>query len=206
MCQHAVVWELNIIAVTMNTADIPFDLPLIAAAVDATNISFIISDHTAEDDPIIFCNNAFERLTGYSRQEILGRNCRFLQGKERGQPGLETLRHALQEGKNCTLVLRNYRKDGRPFDNELVVSPVKSADGSVTHFIGIQRDIRQAAPQPKLPETFHHEWRTPLTIIKSTLQILQQRGLTLDPEFLNRSLETAIRAIDRLESLGQRAE
>jgi len=190
----------------MIAADIPFDLSLIATAVEATQMSFIIADHTAADDPIIFCNSAFERLTGYSREEILGSNCRFLQGAERDQPGLTTLRHALREGKECTLILRNYRKDGSPFDNELVISPVKTADGQVTHFIGIQRDLRQAVPQPRLSEAFRHEWRTPLTIVKSTMQILQQRGLNLDPEFLNQSLERAIRAIDRLESLGRQAK
>lgn len=187
----------------MILADVPFDLSLIATAVEATRMSFIITDHTVPDDPIIFCNAAFERLTGYAREEILGRNCRFLQGNDREQPGLEVLLHAVRQGKDCTLALRNYHKDGRAFDNELVLSPVRSPDGRITHFIGIQRDLATAVPQPGISEHFHHEWRTPLTVVKATLQLLQQRGLSVDPDFLHRSLETAIRAIDRLESIGR---
>jgi len=189
----------------MITADIPFDLSLVATAVEATPMSFIIADHAKPDDPIIFCNSAFERLTGYQREEILGRNCRFLQGNDTDQPELETLRQALRKGLDCTLNLRNYRKDGTPFLNELVISPVRSSDSSISHFIGIQRELDTNTQAPILPETFHHEWRTPLTIIKTTLQILQQRGLTVDPAFLNKSLDAAVRAIDRLESLGRNA-
>jgi len=188
----------------MITAEIPFDLSLLATAVEATNMSFIIADHTVPDDPIIFCNTAFERLTGYRREEILGHNCRFLQGDDRNQRALDTLRSAIKTGTDCSLVLRNYRKDGTPFKNELVISPVRNAADAVTHLIGIQRDLAAANLPHELTDQFHHEWRTPLTVVKTTLQILQQRGLTVDPEFLNRSLEAAIRAIDRLEALARR--
>ena len=107
-------------------------------------MSFIIADHTVPDDPIIFCNTAFERLTGYRREEILGHNCRFLQGDDRNQRALDTLRSAIKTGADCSLVLRNYQKDGTPFKNELVISPVRNAADAVTHLIGIQRDLAAA--------------------------------------------------------------
>lgn len=166
-------------------------------------MSFIITDHLAADDPIIFCNTAFERLTGYSRAEILGKNCRFLQGEAQDQPALNGLREAMRKGEDCTLVLLNFRKDGSPFRNELVISPVFGDNGAATHFIGIQRDLESVAGTRHSVDNFHHEWRTPLTIIKSTLQVLERKGLTVDPEFLNKSLKAAIQAIGRLEKLGQ---
>ncbi|OOQ56609.1 PAS domain-containing protein [Mucilaginibacter pedocola] len=178
------------------------ELALLAGAVAATNTSFIITDHTVADDPIIFCNAAFERLTGYGREEILGRNCRFLQRHDQEQPELEALRQALREKREVTVILRNYRKDGTPFRNELSISPVRlQEDEKVTHMIGIQR---AAAPSPvKAPEEFHHEWRTPLTVIKGTLQLLQQKGMAVDPVFFEKSLLAAVRAIEKLESLGR---
>ena len=178
------------------------DLTLLANAVAATNTSFIIADHTAPDDPIIFCNQAFEQLTGYNREEILGRNCRFLQGSDRNQAELIQLREAVHTGSNATVMLRNYRKDGTLFRNELNISPVLAPDGSITHFIGLQRLIVPGLPPHA--EEFNHEWRTPLTVIKTTLQILQQKGLTVKPEFLHKSLAAAVDAIDRLENLGHK--
>lgn len=177
-----------------------FDLTLLANAVAATNMSFIIADHTLPDDPIIFCNQAFEQLTGYHRKEILGKNCRFLQGNDRDQPELERLRQAVRKGQNVSVILRNYRKDGTPFANELNISAVHAADGTVTHLIGIQRRAEKQLPPD---DQFNHDWRTPLTVIKGTLQILQKRGLDVDPLFLHKSLDAAVRAIGRLETLGR---
>jgi PAS domain S-box-containing protein len=184
----------------MSTSSPNIDLTLLAKAVSATNTSFIIADHTAPDDPIIFCNQAFEQLTGYSREEILGKNCRFLQGDDRDQTELERLREAVRSGQSVTVTLRNYRKDGSPFRNELNISPVHGPDSTITHLIGIQRQATSVLPP--LEDQFHHEWRTPLTIIKSTLQILRQKGHAIDPDFLNKSLSAAVKAIDRLENLG----
>lgn len=185
----------------MQTGAPNFDLTLLANAVAATSMSFIITDHTIHDDPIIFCNQAFEQLTGYHREEILGKNCRFLQGNDRDQPELERLRRAVREGQDVSVVLRNYRKDGTPFANELNISAVHTADGTITHLIGIQKlaDAQLSARD----DQFNHDWRTPLTVIKGTLQILQKRGLEIDPLFLHKSLDAAVRAIDRLETLGR---
>src|SRR6185369_3428479 len=83
----------------------------------------------------------FEKITGYGRQDTLGRNCRFLQRDDRDQPGLADLRRALKAGQDCTIVLRNYRQDGTLFWNELFTAPVFDQEGKLTHFVGIQTDV-----------------------------------------------------------------
>lgn len=177
-----------------------FDVNLLANAVASTGASFIISDHTQEDDPIIFCNDAFEQLTGYRREEIIGRNCRFLQQDDRNQTELRKVCDAVKTGQRCTVTLRNYRKDGRPFLNELDISPLFSRDGRLTHIVGIQRELTTYSSHVK--ELQNHEWRTPLTILKSTLQLLKTRGLTIDPKIFNKTLSAALKAVDSLDKVG----
>lgn len=186
----------------MPTTEKPFDLTLLANAVEAAQTSFIVTDHSAPDNPIIYCNSAFERLTGYTREEIIGKNCRFLQAGDKDQPHLQALRKAITEGKDCNVLLRNYRKDGKAFYNELSISPVYAASGTVTHLIGIQREALLDAKA--VAEQFRHEWRTPVTIVKSTLQLLKQKGLSADPALLTNSLDAALRAIERLQKLAER--
>lgn len=110
----------------------------------ALNAGVVIADATQPDMPIVFVNSAFEAMTSYSMQETLGRNCRFMQGHDHDQPGLQTLRRALLAKTNSYAVLRNYRKDGSLFYNELFISPVRNEADIVTHFVGIQhvRDER----------------------------------------------------------------
>ncbi len=130
---------------------------LLDRAVAAVSNGIIITDPNLPDDPIIYVNPAFERTTGYSREEVVGRNCRFLQGEDREQPALKELRAALREGRECRVVLRNYRKSGEMFYNELYISPVHDEGGRVTNFIGVQNDItarRQA--QERLKESEEH--------------------------------------------------
>ena len=112
-------------------------------AINVAPLGIVIADATKHDVPIVFCNPEFEKMTGYSRTEILGRNCRFLQAGDRQQPGIETLHQAVVNQQHCTAVVRNYRKDGRMFWSEISVSPVRDSDGRVTHFIGIQNDITE---------------------------------------------------------------
>lgn len=116
-------------------------LTLYKAAMDASGNGILIADATAKDQPICYVNPAFERITGYSSAEISGQNCRVLQGSDRDQPQLETLRSALQNGNPCAVELRNYRKDGTLFWNSLGIAPVHDDAGRITHFIGIQNDI-----------------------------------------------------------------
>ncbi|WP_293128595.1 PAS domain S-box protein [Microcoleus sp. bin38.metabat.b11b12b14.051] len=110
-------------------------------ALAATSNGIAIADATLPDKPIVYCNPAFEQITGYDRSEIIGHNCRFLQGPDTDRAALAQIRVALQEQHDCKVVLKNYRKDGTPFWNELTISPVRDSSGIVTHFIGVQSDI-----------------------------------------------------------------
>ncbi len=106
----------------------------------ATN-SLVISDPHQPDCPIIYANPAFLRATGYAAAEIIGRNCRFLQGLDTDPATIATMRAAVAEGRGCTVILLNYRKDGSAFWQELTISPVHDDDGRLLYFIGIQADI-----------------------------------------------------------------
>ena len=107
---------------------------------DAMNNSVVISDARAPDMPITYVNAHFERMTGYSAAEVVGRNCRFLQGDDRDQAAREKLRNAIEKRESCHVSPKNYRKDGTAFINELYISPVYDAAGALTHFIGVQHE------------------------------------------------------------------
>ena len=110
-------------------------------AIAATSTGVTISDATHPEHPIIYCNPAFESMTGYRREEILGKNCQFLQGSETDPVAVEIIRKALQTKSECKVILKNYRKDGTTFWNCFSISPVRDRTGKLTHFIGVQRDI-----------------------------------------------------------------
>jgi PAS domain S-box-containing protein len=116
---------------------------LLGRAVAASSNGIVITDPKVPDNPIVYVNPAFEGISGYSADEVLGHNCRFLQAEDRDQPALDELREALTEGRECRVVLRNYRKDGTPFWNELYVSPVHDEDGRLTNFVGVQNDVTE---------------------------------------------------------------
>lgn len=110
-----------------------------ALAASAEGIT--IADARLPDNPLIYVNAGFERITGYTAGEVLGRNCRFLQGPGTDIDTLNELRTAIREQRAVTVQLLNYRKDGRPFWNRLSITPVRDAGGVVTHFIGVQSDV-----------------------------------------------------------------
>ncbi|MBD2111775.1 MULTISPECIES: response regulator [Cyanophyceae] len=110
-------------------------------AIAASSNGIVITDARQPDNPVIYVNPAFERITSYAAAEALGRNCRFLQGGKHDQPGLETLRQAMASGQGCTIEAINYRKDGQQYWNQLSISPIYDPQGQLTHFVGIQTDI-----------------------------------------------------------------
>ncbi len=110
-------------------------------ALNAAGNGILIADALDPEMPVIYSNPAFSRMTGYRNSEVLGRNCRFLQNGDRNQPALKRLRKAIKKGNDCKVVLRNYRKDGTLFWNELTITPVYDQEQNLTHFIGVQHDV-----------------------------------------------------------------
>jgi len=159
------------------------DLMLRNRAIESTRDGIVIADATHEDLPLIYVNRGFEEITGYTVDEVRGRNCRFLQGTDRDQIGVSELRKAIRELKPCQVTLRNYRKNGEPFYNDLQVSPVADETGRVVNFVAVQHDVtdriaverrleeavREAAAASVAKSEFvaniSHEIRTPMTAI-----------------------------------------
>ena len=112
-------------------------------AIAAASNGIVICDPHQSHFPIIYCNPAFSSITGYPPEEVLGRNCRFIQGKETEEQHIQQVRKCLREERECQVVLRNFKKDGTPWWNELTISPVRDAGGRLTHFIGVQTDITE---------------------------------------------------------------
>ena len=102
-----------------------------------------LTDPDIEDAPIVYANKRFEEMTGYGPEEILGRNCRFLQGKDRDQEGLRRLREALKGPQPIEVTLRNYRKNGELFHNKLNITPLFDAEGRLIYFLGVQYDVTE---------------------------------------------------------------
>ena len=176
--------------------------PRLAEAIfENLNEGITVADCSVPDMPLIYVNRAFETLTGYAAQEVIGYNCRFLHGQEKDQPGLVQVRRCLREGRTCTAVLRNYRKDGSLFHNELHLSPIRDAHGVLTHYIGIQRNVSERIyaeeslwrlnddlirankglneANQRLNELVYvaaHDLKSPLTSLIFSLEILQEKS------------------------------
>jgi len=117
-----------------------FDQGLYRRLVESSPEGVVLIDAQGADHPVIYVNPAFEALTGYSAAELIGRNLRLLQADDREQDGRHRLRDAMSRGETCRVLLRNYRKDGSLFWNEMTVMPLRHPDGCVTHYAGHHRD------------------------------------------------------------------
>ena len=117
-----------------------FDQGLYRRLVESSPEGVVLIDAQGADHPVIYVNPAFEALTGYLAAELIGRNLRLLQADDRDQDGRHRLRDAMSRGETCRVLLRNYRKDGSLFWNEMTVMPLRHPDGCVTHYAGHHRD------------------------------------------------------------------
>lgn len=136
-------------------------------AIEAARVGIVITDAQAPGNPNIYVNPALSRITGYSREELLGRSMRLLQGPDTDPAAVEQIRQAVNAGRSCEVVLKNYRKGGAPFWNELLISPVLDVTGKLTHYIGIQTDVTER----RRAEEARHE-----------LEIAKQIQLSLLPD------------------------
>ncbi len=172
----------------------PFDgNNILVQVINASTSAIVITDNTVHDNPIIFCNRAFETLTGFECREVIGRNCRFLQKEDREQDGRYIIKQAINEGANCVTKIKNYKKDGTPFWNEMHVHPVKNEDGDIINFIGFQNDLSlqheleellksnrktfERAPGDRMKELVESEG-----FLKSIFETIRESLLILDPE------------------------
>ncbi|OIP76342.1 MAG: hypothetical protein AUK48_05935 [Oscillatoriales cyanobacterium CG2_30_44_21] len=151
-------------------------LQLRERAIAASSNGIVITDATQAGNPMIYVNPSFERITGYSAAEVMGRDCGFLQGGDRNQIGILDLRRAIQEQRECHAVLLNYRKDGTPFWNDLYVSPVFNDYGELTNYIGVQTDITDQVKSTQRLLESEERLRTVLTSIKEGITFSDDSG------------------------------
>ena len=121
------------------------EMEAIANSIELTPIATCVTDNRLSDNPIIAANHAFCALTGYDRQEVLGRNCRFLAGPATEAEARATLRQATAEGRPAIVELTNYRKNGSAFRNAVMIAPILDSSGSVALFYGSQMEVGSAS-------------------------------------------------------------
>ncbi len=116
------------------------DPNLLKTMVESTPEGVAICEATSGNWNVTYVNSALEQLTGYQADAMIGRNLRFLQADDHDQEGLAKIREALKDGKPCRTIVRNYRSDGTQFFNEIMLAPLKNADGKITHFASFHRE------------------------------------------------------------------
>jgi len=150
------------------------DLKLKERAMDEAPIGVTITDPSREDNPIIYLNERFEALTGYS--DVIGENCRFLQGEETDPEARAQLREAIDEQRPVSVDILNYRKNGRKFWNRVDIAPVHDDDGAVTNYVGFQMDITERKIRERRLEVLNrvlsHNLRNKMNVIEGHVSLL----------------------------------
>ncbi|WP_017306948.1 PAS domain S-box protein [Spirulina subsalsa] len=154
-------------------------LRLLERAIANSTNGITIVDAQDRDYPLVYVNSGFERITGYKSEEVLGKNCRFLQGGDWQQAERKKLREAIAQGTSTQVLLRNYRKDGTLFWNELSISPIHDETGKVTHFIGVQTDISEHIEMEECLKTLLQTQRAMLKAIPDLLIRIRRDGTRL---------------------------
>ncbi|RSL31695.1 PAS domain-containing protein [Salibacterium salarium] len=135
----------------------PPSTDLLIKAMDSTRAGVIITDPDQKDNPIIYANQGFVQLTGYQSNEIIGLNCRFLQGKDTDTETVGNIRHAINHYTSLSTEVINYRKDGSFFWNELHIDPIYIEDENKHYFIGIQKDITKQIQAEEKAHAYNKE-------------------------------------------------
>jgi PAS domain S-box-containing protein len=156
----------------------PTDEDALVASIRMSPIATLVTDPGREDNPIVAANAAFERLTGYSSAELLGRNCRLLAGPDTEPEGQAVLREAIAAARPAMVELLNYRRDGTPFRNAVMIAPVFDEEDRLAFFIGSQMDVSGAMPRGEDQRTAAARARL-ATLTGRQRDVLQQMALGL---------------------------
>lgn len=172
-------------------------------AIEASDSSIILVDMRDPAQPVEYVNPAFERMTGFTRREAVGRNCRFLHRDDDHQPELDRLREAIRRGVDAHVLLRNYHKDGRLFWNRLSVAPVRDDEGTITHYVGIAADVTELTTD--IHELEHRATHDALTGLANRQLLDDQLSLALaQAERHERSLAVVFVDLDGFKAVNDR--
>lgn len=171
----------------------------VVRAIRQSPLSMVISDPRLDDNPITYVNSAFEKLTLYSRDFALGRNCRFLQGDRTDPRDVERIREGLRSEKEFEVTVTNHRADGEPFRNLLIVAPVHDDEGELTAYFGIQREVTGPEEEDEdslaLLRELQHRVKNHLAMVVSMIRVQARRDVTPD------SLKAISRRVEALSLL-----
>lgn len=156
-----------------------FLTPFLKQALDATNVGVVITDPQKEDNPIVYINRGFTKLTGYDENDVLGKNCRFLQGADTDRAVVTSIAEGIKEKKSIHVELINYHKNGSAFRNELIIDPIYIEKTKQTFFIGVQKDVsEQYETKFELEDTLKEVQRlsTPIVPIANSISVIPLIG------------------------------
>jgi PAS domain S-box-containing protein len=185
--------------------------------IEQAPIGITVADMTKEDDPLVEINQAFSRLTGYGVEETLGENCRFLQGEDTDPEKVARMREAIEANESVQVTLRNYRKDGTMFWNEVTLSPLHDGEGEPRYYVGFQQDAtarkeyeleleEQRDDLELLNEMVRHDIRNDLQLVRGYAELLKGQVEEEGTDHLDTVLEASSDAVALTRSAGELSE
>ena len=179
------------------------ELQQMSRAIDRAPIGVTITDPTQADNPLVYVNEGFLDLTGYTREEVVGRNCRFLQGENTNERTVADIRRALEAEDSVSVVLRNYRADGTEFWNGLEIAPVRDEEGTVTNFIGFQQDVTERMQRRRqlqlLDRYLRHNVRNRMTVVEGMAELIRAKADPSLTEYTDRIISAATSLLENME-------
>ncbi len=177
------------------------DQSLQAQVLDNAPVAFVVTNPALDDNPIVFVNNAFAEMTGYTVADCIGRNCRFLQGADTETDAVAILRDAVAEQQDVVVRLTNYKADGTAFNNKVHIYPLMDDDGALEYFVGIYQDTRgeSLADAEIALREIHHRVKNHLSMVVGMIR-MQSRNKTVGS---SEDYATLARRIETLQLLYQ---
>lgn len=203
------------VAPRIEVPDGPHNLDIFFAAIETTRMPMLLTDPHRRDNPVVFANQAFLRMTGYALEEVMGRNCRFLQGPDTDRGTVQEIRDAISRGEQVTVEILNYRRDGASFWNALFISPVLDTDGRLAYFFASQLDVSRRRDAEaalrhaqrmeavgQLTGGIAHDFNNLLQVMMNALELLKRDTDVVTPRSLH-MIATMHQATTRARTLTQ---